>query len=121
MALVIFTVTLQLPLAGIVAPLNATEPPPAAAVTVPPAQVVAPLGVPVLTRFAGYVSVKAAPVILAVLGFVRVTVNTEVRFLPITFCVNDFATVGGLMTVRVADAGAPVPAFVVVTLPVLLL
>ena len=46
------TVTVQLPLAGIVPPLSARVPEPAFAVTVPP-HVVAAFGVAVLTRFAG--------------------------------------------------------------------
>ena len=52
-ALVTFTVTVHEPLAGIVAPLRATLVPLFAAVTVPPAQVVAPLALPVFTRLAG--------------------------------------------------------------------
>ena len=53
MALVTLTVTVQLELAGMVPPLRARELPPAAAVTVPPVQVVEPLGVPVFTMPAG--------------------------------------------------------------------
>jgi len=52
-ALRTFAVTMQELPAGIVPPLRDREPPPAAAVTVPPAQVVLPLGVAVFTRFAG--------------------------------------------------------------------
>src|SRR5258706_5332091 len=51
--LVTFTVTVQEPLAGIVAPESATLGPLFAAVTLPPAQVVAPAGVPVLVTFTG--------------------------------------------------------------------
>ena len=52
-ALVTFTVTVQLPEAGIVAPLRTTLVPLLAAVTVPPAHVVAPDADAVFTRFAG--------------------------------------------------------------------
>lgn len=74
---VTLTVTVQLPLSGIVPPLNATEPPLAAAVTVPP-QVVAPAGVPVLVIPVGYVSVKAAAVMAEVVGLDKVMVMTDV-------------------------------------------
>ena len=57
------TLTVHEPLAGIVAPESATVPPAAAAVTVPLAQVVDAFGVAAFTRFAGYGSVNAAPVI----------------------------------------------------------
>ena len=52
-ALVTLTVTVHEPLAGTVAPESATLPPLLAAVTVPPAQVVAPEAEAVLTRFTG--------------------------------------------------------------------
>src|SRR4051812_23966300 len=45
-----FTVTVQAPLAGTVAPKSATLPPFAPAVTAPPAHVVAPAGVAVFRR-----------------------------------------------------------------------
>ena len=50
---VTLTVTLQLPEAGMVAPASATLAAPFAAVTVPPAHVVAPLAEAVFTRPAG--------------------------------------------------------------------
>ncbi len=53
MALVTFTVTLHEALAGTVAPARATLVPLLAAVTVPPAQFVAPAAAAVLTRLAG--------------------------------------------------------------------
>jgi hypothetical protein len=53
MALVTFTDTVQLPLAGTVAPDSATDGPLLTAVTVPPIQVVAPLARAVFTKLAG--------------------------------------------------------------------
>src|SRR5687767_11301855 len=52
---VTLTVTVQLPLAGMVPALNATLLPPAVAVTVPahPAPLIVPAGVAVFTRLAG--------------------------------------------------------------------
>jgi hypothetical protein len=50
---VTFTVTVQLPLAGILPPLSTTLPTPAVAVTVLPVQVVAPAGVAALVTPAG--------------------------------------------------------------------
>ena len=120
MALVTLTVTVQEPLAGIVAPDNATVPPPLAAVTVPPAHVVEPAGVAVFTRFTGYVSVKAAPVIAVVFALERVIVSTEATFGATLAGAKDFASVGCASTLSVAVAAALVPTFAVVTLPVLL-
>src|SRR5438552_1657153 len=115
--LVTFTVTVHEPLAGMVPPLNATLvplfaavtvpaplagtvpvacatlPPPLAAVTLPPAHVVAPLALAVLTRFAGYVSVNAAPVTADAFGLVSVMVSTLVSPVPIELGENAFATV----------------------------
>src|SRR6266849_3195130 len=82
-ALVTLTVTVHEPLAGTVAPESATLVPLLAAVTVPPAQVVAPLALAVFTRFAGYVSVNAAPVTAVAFGLVSVIVSTEVAFAAI--------------------------------------
>ena len=117
-ALVTFTVTVQLPEAGIVAPESATEAALFAAVTLPPAQVVAPLAEAVLTRPAGYVSVNAAPLIGVAFGLVSVIVRTEAPPGTTSEGENAFAIVGCKSTVKVADAPAAVPAFVVVTLPV---
>ena len=50
---VTFTVTWHVELAGTEPPLNATDPPLAAAVNVPPEQLVAPAGLAVLTRLDG--------------------------------------------------------------------
>ena len=78
-----FTVTVHEPLAGTVPVASATLPPPLAAVTLPPAHVVAPLALAVLTRFAGYVSVNAAPVTADAFGLVSVMVSTLVSPVPI--------------------------------------
>jgi hypothetical protein len=52
-ALVTFTVTVHEPAAGMVAPASVTFPAPLAAVTVPPAHVVAPFAGVAFTTFAG--------------------------------------------------------------------
>ena len=116
---VTFTVTVHEPLAGTVAPESATLPPPFAAVTVaPPPQVVAPLALAVLTRFAGYVSVNAAPVTAVAFALVSVMVSTLVSFVPIELAEKDFAAVSGESTVNVADAAAVFePALPEVTAP----
>src|SRR5438477_174327 len=116
-ALVTLTVTVQLPDAGIVPPESATLLALLFAVTTPP-QVVAPLAAAVFTRFAGQVSVKAAPVIAAAFGFVSVIVSTLVSLVPIEPGVKDLATVSAFRTVRLAFAAAVLaPAFVVVSAP----
>ncbi len=112
---------MQEPDAGIVAPESATLVPLFAAVTVPPVHVVAPAGVAVFTRPAGYVSVKAAAVIAVVFEFVSVIVRTDAVPGVTVDGVNDFVAAGCASTVRLADALAAVPAFVVVTVPVVLL
>ena len=90
-----------------------------AAVTVgAPPQVVAPLALAVFTKFAGYVSVKAAPVAAVAFGFVSVIVSTLVSLVPIEPGVKDLATVSAFRTVRLAFAAAVLaPAFVVVSAP----
>src|SRR5687768_2531085 len=103
-----------------VPPASARLEAPAAAVTAPPAQVVAPAGVPVFAIAAGYVSVNAAPLIAVVFGLVSVIVSTEVPPGPIEAGANTLVAVGGESTASVAEAPGTVPAFVVVTLPVLL-
>ena len=89
-----------------------------AAVTVPPAQVVAPLAAALLTRFAGYVSVNAAPVTAVAFGLVSVMMRTLVSLVPIELGANAFATVSPPRTLRVAFAAAVLaPAFAVSTAP----
>ena len=63
---------------------------------------------------------KAAPVTAVAFGFVSVIVSTEATPAPTGFGENAFVIVGWDPTVSVAAAEAAVPAFVVVTLPVLL-
>ena len=112
------TVTVHEPDGGIVPAESATPVPLAAAVTVPAPHVVAPAGVPVLTRFAGYESLNAAPVIAVAFGFVSVIVSTDAP-LGATFTgAKDFAIAGCASTASVAVAAVAVPAFVVVTVPV---
>ena len=118
-ALVTFTVTVHEPLAGIVPPESATLLPLFAAVTVPPAHVVAPPAAPRFTRPAGYVSVNAAPVIAVAFGLVSVMVSAEVPFTPIAAGANALAIVGlREHRERGGGAAAAVPALVVVTAPV---
>jgi hypothetical protein len=117
---VTFTVTVQEPLAGIVPAESATLGPLFAAVTVPAPHVVAPRGVVVFVIPAGYVSVNAAPVSAVAFGLVIVIVRTEAELGDTLFGANAFAIVACCSTVSVAVAAAAVPAFVVVTLPVLL-
>src|SRR5205814_5471288 len=102
--LVTVTVTVHEPLAGIVPPESATLPPPLAAVTAPPTHVVAPFAGFALTRFAGYVSVNAAPVIAVALLFESVIVSVEVPLIPTAVGLNAFAIVGCASTVSVAEA-----------------
>ena len=114
--------TVHEPLAGTVAAESATLPPPFTAVTAPPAHVVAPLAEAVFTRFAGYVSVNAAPVTAVALGFVSVIVRTLVSLVPIEVGENAFATVREFSTDSEALAVAVLaPALVVVSAPAAML
>ena len=89
-----------------------------AAVTMPPAQVVAPLALAVFTRPAGYVSVNAAPVTAAAFGLVSVMVSTLASLEPMEAGVKLFATVRPPSTVSDAFAAAAfAPALVVITPP----
>ncbi len=101
------TVTVQLELVLIVAPLKLTLAPFAAAVTVPPVQVVAAAGVAAFCIPVGYVSVNPTPVRATVLaaGLVMVKVITVVPFSAIGFVPNVFVMVGGATTVNVAVPG----------------
>src|SRR6185503_586913 len=92
-------VTVQEPFAGTVPVASARLLPLLAAVTVPPAQLVAPEAEAELTRPAGYVSVKAAPVTAAAFGFVSVMVRTEAPPVPMADAENAFATVSAEFTV----------------------
>src|SRR4051812_49940477 len=100
-------VMVQLPLAGTVAPEIATPAPLLAPVTVgDPPQLVAALALAVLTRFAGYVSVKATPVTADALLFVSVIVRTLESFVPIDEGLNALVAVSEALTFSVAVAAA---------------
>jgi hypothetical protein len=102
-------------------PVNDTLPDPAVAVAVPPQVLLSPLGV-ATTRLAGKVSVNPTPVSATVLadGLVMVMVSALVPFTTMLPGVNALTVVGGLATVRVAVAAAPLPPSVELTGPVLL-
>jgi hypothetical protein len=118
-ALVTFTVTVQLPDAGMVAPESLSEFPPLAAVTVPPVQVVAGEALAVFTMPDGYVSVKAAPVIAVELGLVSVMTMGEETFISMTLSLNTLVAVGDAKAVNVAEAAVPGSAFALEIVPVL--
>ncbi len=90
-------------------------------VNVPP-QLFVGLGVPATAMPAGKVSLTAIPFIVpeVVAGFVIVMVNVEVPPTAMLVGAKDFVIVGGAVTVKVADAVEPVPAFVALTVPVVL-
>ncbi len=118
MADVTFTVTVQEPFAGTVAPARDTPRPLLAAVTEPPAQEVVPEAVPVFTRPEGYASVKAAPVTALALPLVSVIVSTLGSPVPMAGGVNVCATERPDSTLSVALAGAVfAPALADVTAP----
>src|SRR5206468_7928910 len=94
-AAVTVTVTVQLPDIGIVPPDSDTVPPPIVAVAVPPQVVEA---VDEFVTPAGYVSVKAAPVIATELVLDSVIVRTEVPPATIGLVPKDLATSGRLRT-----------------------
>jgi hypothetical protein len=114
------TVTVHEPLAGIVAPASDTVPPPFAAVTLPPAQLVAAAGVALFTRPAGYVSVKAAPAMAVAFAFESVKVSSELPLIPTAAGLKALVTAGRESTASVAEAPAALPALLVVTAPVAL-
>ena len=122
LALVTLTLTVHDPLAGTVPPASTTLAPLLAAVTVPPAHVVAPPAAAVLTRFAGYVSVNAAPVTAVALEFVSVIVSTDVPLMPTTAGANALATPRPASTVSDALAAATLSdALAVVSAPAAML
>lgn len=112
------TETVQLALAANVPPERLILPDPATAVVVPPQVLFKPLGV-ATTRPAGRLSVNATPVSARlVLGFWIVNVSEVVPFSGIAAAPNALVMVGGVATVRLAEAVLPVPPFVEVTFPV---
>jgi hypothetical protein len=72
------------------------------------------------TRPAGSVSLNDTPVSPIVFGLLIVNARPVLPPYVILFDPNDFTIVGGLATVRLAEAALPVPPFVEVTLPVVL-
>src|SRR6478752_2002395 len=113
-----FSVMLQLAFAARVPPVRLTEPDPAAAVTVPLQVVLSPFGVET-TRPAGSASLKATPVsAVAVFGLLMEKLSDVLAFSRMLAAPNAFVMVGGVATVRFAEAVFPVPPLVEVTLPV---
>ena len=105
--------TVHVPPAAIVPALRLTPPPFAAAVTVPPVQVVDPFGVAVFCNPAGYVSEKATlDSALFKFGFVIVNVRVDVPPVRIGLGENSFEMLGGFKTVRDAVAIPVGPEFV---------
>jgi len=96
------------------------DPDPAAAVTVPAQVLFRPLGV-LTTNPAGSASVKATPLSASVVfGFVMVKVTEVLWLSSILAAPNALVMLGGVATLRFADAVLPVPPFVDVTAPVVL-
>jgi len=117
------TVTVQLPLAGIVPPakVNVVLPAAGAKVGVPQLLVVT-FGVAATSKPAGKASVNATPVnAVPVFGFVIVKVSVEVPPTAIGSGAKFFAIDGALKTVNVSVPVLPVPPFVEVILPVVLI
>ena len=95
---------------------------PATAVAVPPQVFESPFGV-ATTNPVGSVSVKATPASATEFpaGLVTVKVKDVVPFKAIVAAPNALLMEGGATTARFADAVPPVPPFVEVTAPVVLL
>jgi hypothetical protein len=106
------------PLDATVPPLRLTEPAPAAAVTVPQ-ELFRLFGVDT-TNPVGKVSVNATPVRPMVFGLLMVNVKLVLAFSGIEAAPNALLMVGGLATVRLAEAVLPLPPLAEVTAPVVL-
>jgi hypothetical protein len=100
--------------AAMLPPDSETTPVPDVAVTVPPQVFETPLGV-ATARPPGSVSVKPTPVRPAAFGLAIKNVSDVVPFRGIDAAPNDFAIVGGVITVIEALEVLPVPALVEVT------
>src|SRR5580704_12982372 len=112
-----FSETVQEALAARVLPERLADPAPDAAVAVPPHVLDNPLGV-ATTNPAGKLSVKAIPVsVTAAFGLVTLNVKEVVPFSGIVAAPNALVIVGGLATVKFAVAVLPVPPFVELTAP----
>lgn len=118
---VTFTLITQGVATATVAPVILTTPVPAVAVKVAPVHPtsLAPFGLDI-TRPLGNVSEMATPVRLTVSGLVIVIVKSELVPVLMLVGVNVLLTVGGLLTIRFALAVNPVPPFVELTVPVVL-
>jgi hypothetical protein len=105
------TLTEQDELAGMTPPVNVSELDPATAVTVPP-HVDTTLGALAFTRFAGYESTNAAPVMACVFGLPSVIVSREIPPTTIVVGSNVFAAEGAgspAVTVSISTADWLVP------------
>jgi hypothetical protein len=118
---VITTETVQLAPAASVPPVRLTEPLPSTAVAVPP-QVLLRLPGVATTIPAGILSVNAIPVsVTFVFGLSIVKISKACPFSGIWFdAKNPLVIDGGEATVKLAEAVLPVPPFVELTLPVVL-
>jgi hypothetical protein len=115
-----FTETVQLALAANVPAERLMLPEPAVAVAVPPQVLLSAFGV-ATTNPAGRLSVKAIPVSAKlVFGLVMVNVREVVPFNGICAAPKALVMDGGVATVKLAVAVLPVPPFVEVTFPVVL-
>ena len=108
----------QEPFAARAPPVSEMEPEPAAAVTMPPQVLVRPLGV-ATTKPAGSESLNATPLRASVVfGLLMLNVRDVELFSRMLAAPNALLMVGGVATVRVAEAVLPVPPLVEVTAPV---
>jgi len=114
---VTLTENVQEPLAAIVPPFSTTLCDPAAAVTVPPHEPLNALGVATANP-AGKLSVNAIPdsAVPLTTGLVIVKVSEVEPPSPMLATPNVFAMLGGLATIRLAEAVFPVPPLVEDTL-----
>ena len=117
---VTFTATVHEPFAASVPPDKLTADDPAVAVAVPPQVLLSPLGVATASP-AGRLSVKATPVSPRLMfGLVIKRVSVVLLLTGRVAAPKALLIVGGVATVRSAEAVLPVPPFVEVTLPVVL-
>jgi hypothetical protein len=113
-----FKLMVQEAFAASVALVRLIEPDAAAAVTVPLQVVANPLGVAIWSP-AGNVSLKATPVSpIVVFGLFSVKVSDVFAFSRMLAAPKALVIVGGVATVKLAEAVLPVPPLVELTLPV---
>src|SRR5215470_18305804 len=114
---VMLTTTVQVPLAGMVPPLNVRVVSPAFGAKVPPQEVLAP-GVAATCNPEGSASVNPTPLSATVeFGFIIVKVSVVVPPTGMVEAPNPLLIEGGPTTVMLAEAVLPVPPLVEVTLP----